>query len=231
MTMNYSPSTAFSLTEALESEIPSLVRIHIAAFALDNSSRLMFKDNATRERKLQEMLQAQISDPNYAVIKAVGKDTDKIFGWLGCGWIGYAKSQRKDNPAKIDELGKPQVKGESSLQEVLRKDFTKVQSEWMAGKKYIHIGTLVTDPAHQGKGVGTALVHWATSRADDSHIPCWLQSSPVAHPMYYRAGFRNVGSLEIDLREFVLGAKGGKWGWGPFEFRYMLRLPEDRDKL
>ena len=45
--MNYSPSTAFSLTEALESEIPSLVRIHIAAFALDNSSRLMFKDNAT----------------------------------------------------------------------------------------------------------------------------------------------------------------------------------------
>ena len=133
--MNCSPSTAFSLTEALESEIPSLVRIHIAAFALDNSSRLMFKDNATRERKLQEMLQAQISDPNYAVIKAVDKDTDEIFGWLGCGWIGYANSQVKD---KIDELGKPPVKGESALQEDLRKDFTKVQSEWMAGKKYIH---------------------------------------------------------------------------------------------
>ncbi|KAL2059308.1 hypothetical protein ABVK25_000600 [Lepraria finkii] len=83
MTMNYSPSAAFSLTEALESEVLSLVRIHIAAFALENSSRLMFKDNASRERKLQEMLQAQISDPNYAVIKAVDKDTDEIFGWLG----------------------------------------------------------------------------------------------------------------------------------------------------
>lgn len=74
-------------------------------------------------------------------------------------------------------------------------------------------------------------MHWATSKADDSHIPCWLQSSPVTHPLYYRAGFRDVGSLEIDLKKFVPGAKGGSGDGDTFEFRYVLRLPEDRDKL
>ena len=138
MTMNYSPSAAFSLTEALESEILSLVRIHIAAFALENSSRLMFKDNATRERKLQEMLQAQISDPNYAVIKAVDKDTDEIFGWLGCGWFGYAKSQRKGNPANIDEVGKPPVKARAPCKKSCGRTLPRYRvSGWLARNIYI----------------------------------------------------------------------------------------------
>jgi hypothetical protein len=49
----------------------------------------------------------------------------------------------------------------------------------------------------------------------------------VGYRLYLRAGYRDVGRLEVDLREFVPGAKGGKWGWGLYGFRIMLRLLED----
>ena len=98
---------------------------------------------------------------------------------------------------------------ENPLHEHLNKEFSKTRNNRLAGKKYIHIGALATHPAHQGKGIGTALVHWATSEADQSRIPCWLESTPVGHPLYLRAGFRDVGSLGVDLREFVPGAKVG----------------------
>ena len=84
------------------------------------------------------------------------------------------------------------------------------------------------DPAAQGHGVGTALVRWVTDEADKQGICCWLQSSPVAHSLYLRKGFKEVGSLELDLSEFAPGGKEGGWGWGVYKYRYMLRLPETR---
>ena len=223
--MKSPPSTHITLTRAQQCDIPSLVSIHMAAFAFDNCARLMFKDSDTYEKKVQEMLGSQISDPNFAVVKAVGEDGNEILGWLACSWVGY---DEKETPAKVQESKKKDDTFGWSLRSAISKDFARVQSEWLARRKYIHVGTVVSDPAHQCQGVGTALVHWATTRADDDGIPCWVQSSPVAHTLYYRAGFRDVGRLEIDLRDFVPGAQQRKLGWGPFQFRYMLRLPEPK---
>ncbi len=159
----------------------------------------MFKDSATYEKSLQEMIRSQISDPKSAVVKAVSEDGNEILGWLTCSWVGYDEAEGKETPAKVQKSKKENDTHGSSLRTVIREDFVRVQNEWLARKKYIHVMTVVSDPAHQRQGVGTALVHWATTRADGDGIPCWVQSSPVAHPLYYRAGFRDVGRLEIDL--------------------------------
>ena len=225
--MQSSPSLEFAVEPVLHSDIPRLIEIHMAGFASDNATRLMFKDSAAKEQRLREMLRSQISDPRYALMKAVSTGGSKTLGWLGCGWVGYAETQEKVAPAMAEEMEKHGAESETHLRKVMREDFAKVQNEWMAGKKYIHIGTLVSDPAHQGQGAATGLIHWATTKADRDRIPCWLQSSPVVHSLYYRAGFRDVGRLEVDLRDFVPGAKQSKCGWGPYEFRYMLRLQKD----
>ena len=238
--MKYPPTTQFALIAASSSDIPTLIRIHIDAFSSDNCSRLLYKDNVAREKALRAALEFGLTHPRQTVMKAVKKDTDtgkdEILGWLGCGWYGYSDSDSNSNPtpSRIDDVAKPllQAQDANPLQEVIRTEFINVLKEWMSGKKFLYIGTLVAAPLHQNRGVGTALMRWAIQEADGSGIPCWLQSSPVGHSLYYKLGFRDVGSLELDLSEFIGGRegkakdKGIKSGWGVFEYRHMLRLAE-----
>lgn len=202
----------------------------MAGFAYDNSARLMFKNNDEYETMLRAMLKAQLSDPKIAVIKAISKDTGNILGWQASRFLSKDDDfESKGAVARVEEVKdktndqKDEVR---TLRSVLRKDSIRVQKDWMANRKYVHFNTLVVDPAAQGHGVGTALVRWVTDKADEHGIYCWLQSSQVAHNIYLKAGFKDVGSFAVDLREFAPGGKEAEWGWGTYRFKYMLRLPE-----
>jgi ribosomal protein S18 acetylase RimI-like enzyme len=54
-----------------------------------------------------------------------------------------------------------------------------------------------TDPAHQGKGFGTALLASAMQRCDRDRLPAYLESSnPVNVPLYERFGFEVMGTIQ-----------------------------------
>lgn len=223
-------STAIHLLPALEDDIPSLMRVHMAGFAYDNSARLMFKNNDEYETMLRAMLKAQLSDPKIAVIKAISKDTGNILGWQASRFLSKDDDlESKGAVARVEEVKdetndqKDEVR---TLRSVLRKDSIRVQKDWMANRKYVHFNTLVVDPAAQGHGVGTASVRWVTDKADEHGIYSWLQSSQAAHNIYLKAGFKDVGSFAVDLREFAPRGKEAEWGWGTYRFKYMLRLPQ-----
>ena len=219
--MNENPD-AIVLTKALKDDIPMLVHIHTAAFAPDNAARLMFHNNAEMEKMVQNALGSDISNPTCSVIKAVSQTTGDILGWVGYARIGYLDPIAEEQAGTKEKDESP----DTEFRKVVKAESARVRAEWMSRKKYIYIATLVTDPAHQGHGVGSALMHWVTAEADADGVPCWLQSTPVAHGLYYHVGFRDVGRLEVDLRQFAQGGKGGKYGWGPWESIYMLRLPD-----
>ena len=86
--MQWPRSTAISLLPATEDDIQSLVRVHMAGFANDNSTRLMFKNNDEYETMLLDMLKAQLSDPKIAVTKAISKDSGSLLGWQACRFLG-----------------------------------------------------------------------------------------------------------------------------------------------
>jgi ribosomal protein S18 acetylase RimI-like enzyme len=53
------------------------------------------------------------------------------------------------------------------------------------------------DPAHQGKGHGSALLEHAMKRCDRDHLPAYLESSnPVNVPLYERFGFKVMGTIQ-----------------------------------
>ena len=224
-TMQDPSSTATSFLPASEDDLPSLIRIHKAGFANDNPSRIMYENNDVDEAMLLDRLKAALSDPKAAVIKAVSKDTGNILGWQACCFRD--KGDDLTTAAGLEEAKHEKTNDVRTLRSVLKEDAIRVREDWMANKKYIYFETLVVDPAAQGHGIGTALVRWVTDKADEKGIYCWLQSSRAAHSIYFKAGYRDVHSFKIDLSEFAPGCKEGGWGFGVYDFRYMLRLPEN----
>jgi GNAT superfamily N-acetyltransferase len=62
-----------------------------------------------------------------------------------------------------------------------------------------YLPVLGTDPAQQGRGVGSALLAPALARADAEGLPAYLESSKQRNlPFYQRHGFEVVGTLEIE---------------------------------
>lgn len=55
-----------------------------------------------------------------------------------------------------------------------------------------------TDPAHQGEGLGEALMIHALERCDRDHAPAYLESSnPRNIPFYRRHGFETLGEIQV----------------------------------
>lgn len=221
-------SAAFSLVPDSEDDIPSLIRVHIAGFGHDNSARLMFKDKDEWEAALRDMLKAQLCNPRYPVIKAISKDNGNVLGWSACRFFGKDDDLESIGAIVGVEEAANEINDQKdrSIRSVINKESIRVLKEWMTDREYIHFNTLVVDPAAQGQGVGTALARWVTDRADEHGTYCLLQSSPAAHGIYLKAGFRDVGSFEVDLREFAPGGRQEGWGWGMYKLRHMLRLPQ-----
>ena len=54
------------------------------------------------------------------------------------------------------------------------------------------------DPAHQGKGLGGALLKHATDICDRDGVPAYLESSNLANvPLYERHGFEATGRIQV----------------------------------
>jgi GNAT superfamily N-acetyltransferase len=60
-----------------------------------------------------------------------------------------------------------------------------------------YLAILGTDPAHQGQGVGSALIRAVTDRCDEQGLPSYLESSKERNvPFYARHGFEVRDVLE-----------------------------------
>ena len=68
-----------------------------------------------------------------------------------------------------------------------------------------------TDPAHQGKGMGTQLITPMVERCDTEGVPAYLESSNLRNvPFYARHGFEQVGRKRFDHRRaLVADSLGG----------------------
>ena len=62
-----------------------------------------------------------------------------------------------------------------------------------------YLGFLGTDPDHQGKGLGSAVLGPVLGRCDTEGIPAYLESSKEANvPFYERHGFAVTDTLDLD---------------------------------
>jgi ribosomal protein S18 acetylase RimI-like enzyme len=61
-----------------------------------------------------------------------------------------------------------------------------------------HLPLIGVDPAHQGKGIGSALLSHVLNVCDAQKVSAYLEAtSPRNVPLYERHGFEAVGSIQV----------------------------------
>ena len=77
---------------------------------------------------------------------------------------------------------------------------------------------LVTSPEHQQRGAGKMLLQWGMNVADESGLPCYVESSPEGYNLYRKNGFEDVDYIFNDMT---------RWGHeGVYRYAVMIRPTE-----
>lgn len=98
----------------------------------------------------------------------------------------------------------------AGVNEALDRAFFKVtmysEMETMAGVPYLILNILAIRPSWQRRGVGTTLLKYVLQRADNLDLAVYLDSGVSGKALYERFGFRVVGDMPLDCRDY-----GGKF--------------------
>ncbi|MBL4874832.1 MAG: GNAT family N-acetyltransferase [Rhodobacteraceae bacterium] len=103
-------------------------------------------------------------------------------------WVGpNAKFKRKDDHAN-DGRGMP-----DEFAELVRKSgvYRPAEPHW-------YLAYIAVDPAHRGKGLGTALMNHSLEICDRDHMPVYLESTNAANlSIYERHGFALLAEVQV----------------------------------
>lgn len=70
-------------------------------------------------------------------------------------------------------------------------------AEFHPREPHWYLPLIGVDPAHQGQGIGSALLRHALARCDRDHLPAYLESSNARNvPLYERHGFVVLGEIQ-----------------------------------
>jgi hypothetical protein len=239
----YPPPT---LLPALKSDIHELARIEVEALSSNLLFRLYFSDPTKFYRSLVASLEQLLEEAECQcwIVKAV-TDEGELMGW-GAWCLRPADLRSKEcdpkpfqswmmvKPEEEKSVGGGDGKGGlaifpsvAGLPQYVHDCTRTVLDDWMLGRRHLLLNALFTKPEYRRRGVGTAILKWGNEKADRRGLPCFLQSTPEGHGLYRREGWKNVGQLDVDLRDWVRGGGEGM-GWGTYRIGWLVRLPEDR---
>lgn len=90
---------------------------------------------------------------------------------------------------------------ERTVSATIRGDLVAVMEQmanYHPGAPHWYLPLIGVDPAHQGKGYGSALLTYALRQCDRDHLPAYLEStSPRSVPLYTRHGFEVLGTIQV----------------------------------
>ncbi len=122
-------------------------------------------------------------------------DMDGLSIWIPPGKLklnawGIIKSRLFVIPIRLGRAG---FKRQNILMDLTKKLHIKY-----AGCPHYYLMVLAVDPAHQSKGLGSALMRPVLQKADEEGMPCYLEASNErAVPLYQRHGFKVMEEAQI----------------------------------
>jgi GNAT superfamily N-acetyltransferase len=173
-----------------ERDVDELARVLARAFEDDPLSGYMFPSDRARLGRLRRFFRLQLT----AVFlpRGEGYTTDAIEG--GALWVPpvHGRPQLSDvvTQLRLAALVGRRMPAAGRLIALLGSRHPRSQ--------HYYLGTLGTEPARQGHGIGSALLAPVLERCDAEGIPAYLESSKERNvPFYARHGFVVTEELQV----------------------------------
>ena len=173
-----------TIRAATAAELPAIGRSLAAAFADDPVWEWLTKGNQDRYRRtapafFEADAKAMMSGPGEVLVD------DQVGGvalWAAPDhWKGTFRQMLNVTVPAFRMMGPRTARGLAGL--------TGLEKAHPA-EPHWYLSLLGTDPAHQGRGIGSALIRTVTDRCDEQGIPAYLESSKESNvPYYARFGF------------------------------------------
>jgi ribosomal protein S18 acetylase RimI-like enzyme len=174
-------------------DVDQVADVLVRAFADDPLMAYLFQTDEGRRKKSRLFF---VSDAKRAIGKAKGRVDTTDDGEAKGGAIWFAPEQWRTGGMELlgqlpmlFHMGRETPRALSVLGQV-EKVHPK-QPHW-------YLAVLGTDPDHQGKGIGSALLAPVLAKCDEEGIPAYLESSKERNiPFYRRHGFEVTTELNL----------------------------------
>jgi GNAT superfamily N-acetyltransferase len=161
------------------------------AFWDDPVMEWILRDESSRSSRLTRMFKIVLRG-HYLPLDTVWTTTDRLGAalWAPPGHaLLPARTLLRQAPGMVRAMGRDTVRGLRALSQVER--LHPKEPHW-------YLGVLGTSPAHQGKGIGSALLAPGLEFCDKESLPCYLESSKESNIAFYRRhGFEVTGKLQL----------------------------------
>ncbi|CCF39416.1 acetyltransferase [Colletotrichum higginsianum] len=193
----------------VEADLRRCAEIEHLAFAESSSNKLLFPGPLPEDflgLQASDLAKKVREDPSVRMFKAVDtalSGDEAIIAW----------SKFNVYPDGMP-VPKPRVWGPGSNEEACNQLFggmDRMRERLMAGKPSVYLHILVTDPKHQRRGAGLQLLTPVMQEAVRLGVPVYLESSEPGHPLYTKAGFKDVEEHRVDFSKF--GASKPHLSW------------------
>ena len=171
---------------ASETDWETVIGVITVAFVTDPMSRWVFPDPATYLTVMPQVAAAFGGNgfPHGAA--------DLIDGGMGAAmWLPPGVSPDDERLAALTDAHGPKDRVGDILQ------LFEQMERYHPPDPCWYLPLIGVDPAHQGRGCGSALLRYALARCDRDGLPAYLESSnPRNIPLYQRHGFEIMGSIQ-----------------------------------
>ncbi|KAL8907444.1 MAG: hypothetical protein Q9207_001414 [Kuettlingeria erythrocarpa] len=155
-------------------------------------------------------MRLEIGDPDIHFLKiADASAPDTILGyakWTVTGGSATRATRREEFAG--EPFNPPAVPKEDSNVDIFNgwlPELVKKRRQYLAELHTVVLDDLWIAPDHQRQGAGTMLLRCLVNYADERGLRCYLESTPVALPMYWSQGFREVDTVEVNLAKWREG--------------------------
>jgi ribosomal protein S18 acetylase RimI-like enzyme len=168
-------------------DVQRAVSVQVTAFSADPIMRWMWPEPRAYLRHFPDLVHGF---GGAAFAHGAAHVTDAFLG--GTLWLppGVAPDEEALERLIDETIAEPAKSEVSSILEQMSAAHPK-EPHW-------HLAFIGVDPAHQGKGIGAALLQHTLARVDEQHLHAYLESSnPANVSLYRRHGFEVIREIRV----------------------------------
>lgn len=203
---------AFQIRKATLADVPAMCEIYLSAFSEDTLSLQVFPRTSNSGRSFWlAAIAEELQDRHAHFLVTTTPDAAAAAAAAPASTvIAFAKWASPGTPISAPPPAAAfPADGNPTLAVHFFSALTDAHNRIMGHSPHWYLEIVAVSRAWMGKGASSSLMRWGVTRADEDGVPCFLEASETALPVYEKYGFRVLSSFALDtpggrLEEFFM---------------------------